>query len=467
MKVSPKFIVALAAGALAVVVAYREASSMCGPAKADAHGHGHGHGHGEEMDAHANDGFRTTVCEQGVLRAVWETVAGASSRSAASAKPDAGHDGHAHTEHGTDGHDGHGHAHVEGEGAEGLVKLSAAQIKAAGIAMQPAASGRLSKEIAAPGRIAMNANALARVVPKLTGTVASIAKQLGDTVAIGDVLATIDSREMAEAKADYLAASRSEELARSTFEREERLWKQKVTAEQEYLTARNAHAEAKIKLDVAHHRLHTFGLSEDEITNLPKDDDESRFRIYEVRAPISGQITARDLVLGQTVSTDKEVFVIADPAKVWVEIAVAPSDISFARQGGEARVVSGTRRASGTIIALSPVIDPETRSAKAIAELDNAAGAWKPGDYVEARLISGSQEAEIIVPKSAIQSVKGTKVVFVSEAGGFRARPVTTGREDSANVEIVAGLEFGETIATTNTFTLKAELGKAEAEHEH
>lgn len=46
-------------------------------------------------------------------------------------------------------------------------------------------------------------------------------------------------------------------------------------------------------------------------------------------------------------------------------------------------------------------------------------------------------------------------------------RPVSTGREDSVNAEILSGLEFGETVATKNTFTLKAELGKAEAEHEH
>jgi cobalt-zinc-cadmium efflux system membrane fusion protein len=130
-------------------------------------------------------------------------------------------------------------------------------------------------------------------------------------------------------------------------------------------------------------------------------------------------------------------------------------------------VQSGARQASGTIIALSPVIDPETRSAKAIAELDNAAGIWKPGDYVDARLIESEQEVDILVPVAAIQTVKGSKVVFVSESGGFRVRPVTTGREDSRNVEIVSGLEFGETIATSNTFTLKAELGKAEAEHEH
>ncbi len=471
MKFTSKLTLAAAAALLGLFVAYRETSAMCGPAKVDAHGHGHGHG--EEQDAaHAAEGFGTKVCEDGIVRAVWESMWPSSPEMAPVAKADTDQGKKADTDHanesaGAKDEHGHGPGKEEGESSEGLVKLSSGQIKAASIEMQPAASGKLSKEVAAPGRITMNANAQARIVSKLTGTVASIDKQLGDTVSAGDLLATIDSREMADAKADFLAASRTEELARSTYEREERLWKQKVTAEQEFLAARNAHAEAKIRLDVSHQRLHAIGISDDEIKRLPKIGDESSFRIYELRAPISGQVAARDLVLGQTVGTDKEVFTIADPAKVWVELAVPPNDLAFAKQGQTVRVQSGARQASGTIIALSPVIDPETRSAKAIAELDNAAGIWKPGDYVDARLIASEQEVDILVPVAAIQTVKGSKVVFVGESGGFRVRPVTTGREDSLNVEIVSGLEFGETIATSNTFTLKAELGKAEAEHEH
>ncbi len=277
---------------------------MCGPAKVDAHGHGHGHG--EEQDAaHAAEGFGTKVCEDGIVRAVWESMWPSSSewrrlrrqtqikvrRPTQITQMNPQVQRRAWPRPGKE----------EGESSEGLVKLSSGQIKAASIEMQPAASGKLSKEVAAPGRITMNANAQARIVSKLTGTVASIDKQLGDTVSAGDLLATIDSREMADAKADFLAASRTEELARSTYEREERLWKQKVTAEQEFLAARNAHAEAKIRLDVSHQRLHAIGISDDEIKRLPKIGDESSFRIYELRAPISGQVAARDLVLGQTV----------------------------------------------------------------------------------------------------------------------------------------------------------------------
>ena len=120
-------------------------------------------------------------------------------------------------------------------------------MQAAGVEIAPAASGTLVKEIAVPGRIAINADRQAKIVPRLAGTVSKINKRMGEAVKENEILAVLESRDMADAKAEFLAAWRAEELARSVFAREERLWKQKVTAEQEYLNARNAHQGAKIK----------------------------------------------------------------------------------------------------------------------------------------------------------------------------------------------------------------------------
>ncbi|MBX9863102.1 MAG: efflux RND transporter periplasmic adaptor subunit [Hyphomicrobium sp.] len=458
-----KFIVALMIVGVAIFIGLRELKSSCAPApKADEHGHGHG-----ESEQHADEGFGTKVCEEGFFGAIQDSL-GFSEKTAAKPTAPSAEGEHAHAEGEKEGHkEGEGHAHGGEESSEGLIKLTAAQIKTNGIDMAPVMSGKLVKEIAVPGRIAINANAQAKIVPKLSGTVARIEKQLGEQVKKGDLLAILESREMADAKADYLASWRAEELARSIYEREERLWNQKVTAEQDYLTAKNAHQSAKIKLDLAHQRLDTIGLSHDEIEALPKQSGENGFRFYEIRSPIAGSVTARDAVLGQMVGTDRDIFTIADVSRVWVELAIAPGDLSFAREGQDVRVEAGTQKGVAKIVALSPLIDPETRSAKAIAEIDNAGNVWRLGDYVNARLMSGEQEADLIVPQAAIQTVNGNKVVFVSEGGGFRARPVTTGRSDSTNAEVLSGLEFGETIATSNTFTLKAELGKAEAEHEH
>jgi len=373
---------------------------------------------------------------------------------------------HGHSKEKTAGKkDEHGHDH--GEQGEGFIKLSPAQIEAAGIEMAPAASGVLVKEIAVPGRISVNADRQSKIVPQISGTVAQVLKRLGEPVAVNDILAVLESRDLADAKADYLASWRAEELARSIFVREERLWKQKVTAEQEYLNARNAHQSAQIKLDLARQKLRTIGLSPEKIEGIFTLTDESKFRLYEIRSPIAGRVTARNLLLGQMVGIDKEILTIADLSTVWVEMAIAPADLTFAKEGQEVRVQSGSQRATGKIVALSPGIDPETRAAKAIAQIDNPSGEWKVGDFVAAQLSAGQHEVNLLVPREAIQTIKGTKAVFVSQGGGFKMRPVTTGREDTVNVEIMTGLEFGETVATKSTFTLKAELGKAEAEHQH
>jgi cobalt-zinc-cadmium efflux system membrane fusion protein len=113
------------------------------------------------------------------------------------------------------------------------------------------------------------------------------------------------------------------------------------------------------------------------------------------------------------------------------------------------------------------MIDADTRTAKVIAELPGGAGEWHLGDYVSAQLMWGAQDAAVVVPRGALQTIKGEKVVFITDQDGFRMRRVKTGREDSENVEILSGLWPKEKIAAANTFTLKAELGKAEAEHEH
>jgi len=428
-----KSAVLAAALALAAVVGLREFGTSIAPENSEAHENGAADAHGEDKsgDDHAHD-------------------------KVAKAEGSAAEAGHAH-----------GAAKGHGEGEEGLVKLTPTQLQTSGIEMAPVASGTLVKEIAVPGRVSLNLDNQAKVVPKVAGTVATISKRLGETVAKDEALATIESREIADAKAEYLEAWRAEELAKGIYEREERLWTQKVTAEQEFLNAKNTFETAKIKLDLAHQKLHTFGLAEEAIERLAKTRDDASFRTYEVRSPISGQVTARDLVLGQVVSTDKEIFTIADLSTVWVDLAIQPADVAFAAVGQEVRIEGGSRKANGKIVVLSPVIDPDTRSAKAVAEIDNSNKEWKLGDFVSAQLISARNEANLVVPRDAIQTIKGEKVVFVSEDGGFKARPVTTGREDSNSVEIVSGIEFGETIATRNTFALKAELGKAEAEHAH
>ena len=91
----------------------------------------------------------------------------------------------------------------------------------------------------------------------------------------------------------------------------------------------------------------------------------------------------------------------------------------------------------------------------------------RAGEPVQARIeVAGASDAPLMVPATAVQTVENRPVLFVRTPQGFRTQPVTLGARDGAMVAILSGLAGGEQVAATNTFTLKAELGKGEASHE-
>lgn len=383
--------------------------------------------------------------------------------SRAQAADDHGH-GHAHEET-ESSHDAekeeHGHGHEESHGdehAEGTVELSAEQIQAANIQIMIAGPGDLSREIGVPGKITAAADRMAQVVPKVSGTVHEIRKNLGDAVKKGEVLALIESREMAEAVAEYQAAARATELTRSTFNREKSLWEKKITAEQDYLSAKTAHQESSIRLDLAKQKLQALG-------HDGKTANPSRF--HELKSPLDGRIIARELTLGEYIDTTHTAFTIADLGTVWVEIAITPDDLPFIKEGQSVSVTNGKDKAEGKLMFVSPAIDPETRAAKAIVELPNAENTWRSGSFVTAAIATSAQQVSLAVLNEALMNINGKPALFVKTDHGFEKRDVVTGRADSRMTEITAGLREGESVAVSNTFILKAEFGKSEAEHAH
>ena len=362
-----------------------------------------------------------------------------------------------------------GHAHGGDDKAENLLHLTEDQVAAAGIKLAPAEGGAIARLVTAPATIAADADRLVHVPAKIAGTLAEVRVKLGDEVAAGAVLALIESREMADAKSEFLAAARAEELARVTLQRESTLWQKRVTAEQDFLKARADAEDARIKRELARQKLSALGLDEPEITALAKGRAELHsLRVREVRTPIKGRVIERKAERGAPVGPDTDLFVVADLASVWIEIAVPTADLPFVKEGQTVTVAgAGHEAAEGKIVFLSPVIDPETRAARAVARLGNPDQNWRPGSFVTASIATDSQRVDLLVPRDALQTIGGEPVVFVRAREGFEKREVVLGRSNERVAEIVFGLDPGEPIAVTNSFTLKAQLGKAEAEHSH
>ena len=337
-----------------------------------------------------------------------------------------------------------------------IVKLTDDQIVAAGIELAPVQQGT------------PDANRIARVSVKLSATVAELRKNLGDGVTKDEVVAVLESREVADAKSEYLAARLTGELNKDLYERDKILWDRRVTSEQQLLRSHSAVTQAKVKLDIARQKLFALGVTEKEIAALP-DEPETNLRRQDVRAPKSGRIVDRKVDLGAAVGRDNletELFTIADLDRVWVELAVSPTDLPLVQEGQTVSVAAHglAYRAVGKIVFISPMLDRETHSARVVAEIGNPDGNWRPGSLVHCTVEIEEHSAPLTVPASAIQTVGKDKVVFVRTAEGFEKRSVTLGQGDDRINEVLAGVRAGETIAVTNTFALKAEFLKNLAE---
>jgi membrane fusion protein, heavy metal efflux system len=352
---------------------------------------------------------------------------------------------------------------------DALLKLSDRQVDAGKFGVSEVAGGTLSKRIAVPGSIVPSGDHIARVAVRLLGTVAELRKRLGDSVEAGEVVAVIESREVADAKSEYLGARLVFDLQQTLFNRSTRLFEGKVLSENDFLRARTTFDDARVKIETARQKLFALSLTTDQIEALPQQPVET-LRRQELRAPIAGRVAERRVELGALVGREgqeSELFVITDLSVVWADLAVATSELSAIHEGQKIMLSGGGESSPATIMFVSPLLDKETRAARVVASVDNAARKWRPGSFVTAEIPIDEAPAAVAVPKTALQSIKGETIVFVRNENGFEARKVTAGRQDARLAEISAGLAAGERIATTNTFVLKADLGKAGAEHQH
>jgi cobalt-zinc-cadmium efflux system membrane fusion protein len=353
------------------------------------------------------------------------------------------------------------------EEKQGFVKLSAADIEAAGIELAAVQSGATARRIIVAGTIRAPADRISHVAVRLSGIVAELRKNVGDPVAAGEILGILESREVANAKSEYLAARVTNELQQEMLNRDTTLWERKVIADQQLLRSRNVAANAKIANDIARQKLFALGLTEKEIAGL-QNVPEASLRRQEIRSPIAGRVLERKAELGVVVGRDNletDLFVVADLDRTWAELSVSPEEAAFRID----QIVSVSARgikdkAEGKVIYVSPIVDRDTHKVHVVAEINNKDGIWRPGLFVSAAIVFDKQSVPIAVPVGAVQTMDGRPVAFVRTADGFQKRQIVLGRSDDQAIEVVSGLRLGETIAVSNTFLLKAEMLKRAGE---
>lgn len=202
-------------------------------------------------------------------------------------------------------------------------------------------------------------------------------------------------------------------------------------------------------------------------TLLTIESSES-LRVYTISAALDGTVLERAVNPGATVSVDTVLMQIADLTTVWIEVAVFASDLGEVKPGMPMVLtdINGEGLAETAVAYVAPVGHADSQSVVARAVLNNTDRQWIPGQFVTADIVVDETRASKSVVPAAIQNLDGKTVVFLENEGGFQAREVEIGKRSADAVEILKGLEVGDTYVSTNSYLIKADLLKGEGEEE-
>ncbi len=340
---------------------------------------------------------------------------------------------------------------------EARVTLTEEQLKHNAIEVLTAAPASIQTNLRLLGEIKLNADKTVQILPRLNGIVESVVANVGDFVKKGQTLAVISSMGVAENRGDLLAAQQRLSLAKTTLTREEILWREKISAEQDYLAAKNDVELAQIEMSRQSQKLASQGVG------------AGAGARYTLTAPIDGTITRKNVAAGQVLELTQILFEVADLSTVWAEMNIPIKDLGLVKTGQKVTVRASAfeQSSEGTITYIAPLVDLQSRTAIARVAMLNLKQNWLVGLPVNIDLVADEVTVPLAVSVEALQTLQYGDVVFGRYADAFEARPVTLGRRDSKYVEVLSGLNSGEQYAAGNSFVVKAELGKAGASHDH
>lgn len=338
--------------------------------------------------------------------------------------------------------------------SERFVPMAAERLAASGLAVERVEPGSLEGEIIAQATVAAPPEGRALLTARADGAVVRINKRLGDPVGAGETVALLESRDAASFVADRNAAAARERAAHAAWLREERLFRARITAKQDLEAARAAHDATEVELLRTNSAVRSAGVT-------------GGGRYLAVRSPIGGRITEVDTQLGAYVTAGAELFKVSDPRRIQIDAAVPVGDAQRIRPGDRAQIeLPNGGLVEASVRSVTPALDAQSRAATVVLQLNGAPGGLTQGQAVRARITPrGSQQRGIILPEQAVQQIAGRDMVFVQAKGGFQAIPVSVGSRSGGRVEIISGLNTGQTVVTEGAFVLKSQLGANEAEH--
>ena len=301
--------------------------------------------------------------------------------------------------------------------------------KLRGIKVEPVATAEAaSDEVGSPGKVEVNPNRVAHVLLPLQGRIAKVFVKFGDAVRQGQTLMELESPDADVAMSTYLQAGAALTQARlvaaksqADMDRTRDLFENNAVPKKDLLSAQTVSTQANAAIEQAEaalqqsqRRLEILGLKPGAFGQH-----------VEVKAPVSGKVLEMTIVPGEYRNdTSSPVLTIADLSTVWVTSDVPESSIRMVRKGERLDIELAAYPGEvfhGRVAQIADTVDPETRTIKVRAEIQNLDGRLRPEMFARIRMISGTQQRPVI-PVTAVR--KGIQAPMSSA----KSRPAAFGK---------------------------------------
>lgn len=331
------------------------------------------------------------------------------------------------------------------------------------LAFEEVKEGIINGTLIAPAKLITNQDYEALVGSLVAGRVHEVFVKEGDFVKEGQVLMHVEGLEIGEIIASYLKAKSSLDYYKAAYDRQKTLIEQNVGSQKSLQEAKAEYEKAVAEYNAEDKRIDAVGLTKEE---AEKEEDASTEKsgYLPIKAPISGIVVERNVVIGQLVEANTTAFKVMNISNLWAEGQIYEKDLT--KLIGKPKVEFTTsaypnEKFKGEVILIGQTIDEHSRTIKVRASLQNTNNKLKPNMFGELFIPISSNTRGIIIPTDAMVKDGNESYVFLVENDStFMRRNVEIGIEFAGMREVVSGLKKGEKIVSKGVFFLKSELLK-------
>jgi len=336
----------------------------------------------------------------------------------------------------------------EGENTEqedtSLIEVTQEQFNSMKMEISPLQEREFDNTVKASGRIDVPPKNRAKVTSFVGGYVKSISLLVGDKVAKGQPLLTLESPEYIDLQQSYLEIAGQMEYLKSEYERQKTLFDEKISSQKKYLEAESDYKRAKATYESLRQKLNMLRIN-------PSQVEQGKFSSsITVYSPISGDITAINANVGMAISPVDVIMEIVETQAMHLELAVFEKDVFNLKTGQKIKFTVpqvGSEEFEAQVSQIGKSVGGNDRVINVYASLDtNAKQKLLTGMFVEAQLVAASRNA-LSVPFDAVTTEEGNNFLLVLELEKegiytFRKTLVKTGERNGDWLEIIPDNKF-------------------------